>query len=474
MTLRKKILVGFILLLVLQLIVVVLAYSQMKRMGDKAIEIKENWMQSVTTLGELNGNMTDVPRLVSRIGLETDTNEMNKLADQLSQAQRATEKGMSEYETLISSTEEQDLYAEFKEKWADYSAGVPDVINLAQQNRNAEANAKIKVIVLDWNQAKAAIMKLIDLNKNGAFTASETSVSIYHSAALIMMVIGVVALVAGIVAMLIIIRDLKQLSAKISHSADTVASSSEEISASIQEIAEGNQFQATAATSVSSMIDEMSKAITVVAQSSEQASAFADKTSEMAVQGGQMMHDTIVGMNEIKEKVSTLSSISKQIEQITGVIHDIAAQTNLLSLNAAIEAARAGEHGRGFAVVADKVRILADQCGKATKEITALIEMIRENTDHTVDAVNHGDMLVVRAEETFTKIIELIRESAIKVGEIAASSEEQSAQVAEILHSAQNIASVTEQTSAGAEETTSAATELAKMAEQLNVLVLKL
>ena len=87
------------------------------------------------------------------------------------------------------------------------------------------------------------------------------------------------------------------------------------------------------------------------------------------------MHESRDTTNAAMEAV--LAS-SNQIGQIVSVIDGIAAQTGLLSLNAAIEAARAGEQGRGFAVVADEVRTLAKRSSDSASEIGGLVNETKQ------------------------------------------------------------------------------------------------
>ena len=110
-----------------------------------------------------------------------------------------------------------------------------------------------------------------------------------------------------------------------------------------------------------------------------------------------MVDQTIQGMEKIStavdaafKQIAQLGTQSEEIGKIVAVIDDIAAQTNLLALNAAIEAARAGEQGRGFAVVADEVRGLAERVTQATTEIATLIDSIQKGVNESINAVEKG------------------------------------------------------------------------------------
>ncbi|BAU29920.1 methyl-accepting chemotaxis protein [Aneurinibacillus soli] len=269
------------------------------------------------------------------------------------------------------------------------------------------------------------------------------------------------------------IAGVNQVIKEINTSAMNLAASSEQISASTQEIASGTQQQAQSTETMHEMMNQFTDAVQQVAQNAEQAAVNSEAAVTVANNGGEIIHSTIEAMRTISQRIEDLSGKSDAIGEIIEVIDDIAEQTNLLALNAAIEAARAGEAGKGFAVVADEVRKLAERSGKATKEIAALIESIQKNTADSVEAVKVGNEEAAQAGNSFAEIVEVIRQSANRVTEIAAASEQQAAQAAEVLKSVENIAAVTEETSAGTQQTSSTANELARMSEALSQLVSK-
>lgn len=94
----------------------------------------------------------------------------------------------------------------------------------------------------------------------------------------------------------------------------------------------------------------------------------------------------------------------KKTDEILGFVSDVAANSNLLGLNAAIEAARAGEQGRGFAVVADEIRKMAINSEKAVKDIKKLLQNIQDENAEMVHAIAQTAQLSERQAATTQEI----------------------------------------------------------------------
>jgi len=272
---------------------------------------------------------------------------------------------------------------------------------------------------------------------------------------------------------------------QLSGNASELVSAATEISSASEQMSKGAADQSQQVEQVSSAIEEMTATIVESSKNAGDATDASKGASDTATTGGQIVSDTIQGMQKIadvvkesSESIAKLATSADQIGEIIGVIDDIADQTNLLALNAAIEAARAGEQGRGFAVVADEVRKLAERTGKATGEITEMIKGIQNETSEAVESmqtgikeVDSGRELADRAGNSLSEIVTMSGRVMDMIQQIATASEEQSTAAEQISRNVEQVASITKETATGAEQSATAAEQLSHQAEGLKSMV---
>ncbi len=217
-----------------------------------------------------------------------------------------------------------------------------------------------------------------------------------------------------------------------------VSSAVTQILATIGNLSAQISNQSTAVTQTSAAIEEMSASLSSIARIAGEKSAATHKLKETVASGREKI-------TQSNEQIGNISKDVDSMMNIIGVINSIAAQTNLLAMNAAIEAAHAGQYGAGFAVVADEIRNLAESTGANAKMIADSLKTVVTKMGAVLNA---GD----ESRKAFENVENEVNDFVNAFTEISQSTREVSEGNKEIMNAVESLMQISSVIAGGSEE----------------------
>ncbi|MBQ6574992.1 MAG: hypothetical protein IJL90_02660, partial [Lachnospiraceae bacterium] len=232
-----------------------------------------------------------------------------------------------------------------------------------------------------------------------------------------------------------------------------------EVAQTSQSVAENAQTMAEKAADLGNDIEILNNNVQKLFDASQAIKGANDDATDCMKSVYAGANESVEAMQNIADKISETNNAIAEIGSAVQAIETIAAQTNLLSLNASIEAARAGEAGRGFAVVADEIRTLADSSAESAKEIKQIIENVIVLSNGTVeisnrvfDVINKEQSDIEMAQEKFNVLSDSVEASISEIDTIRQMTDKLDTIKVELSNTTTELGAISEELGASAEE----------------------
>lgn len=359
-----------------------------------------------------------------------------------------------------------------------------ETINLAQQGKRQAALAIVvsgegKKLMEDVREKLAEMVQV-----EGQLLAErqQSARQAANMADLVSLGGTALAIAFGSLVLLFIAREIVRPVNQVAHA---IATSSNEIAATVEQQERTATQQAASVNETTTTMDELNASAQQSAQQAETASTSAQQVLILSDQGNKAVTQTLKGMaalssrvNAVADQMVRLSEQTSQIGSISGLVSDLANQTNMLALNAAVEAVRAGEQGKGFGVVAAEIRKLADESKRSAEKINVLVTEIQSAinstvalTDESTRTAGQGTEMTEQAVEVFSHVTEAVNSMALNIQQISLNAKQQATAVQQVLQAMNSLNTAARETASGISQTRVSTHQLNDAARRLQTIV---
>ncbi|AWN15377.1 methyl-accepting chemotaxis protein [Salinisphaera sp. LB1] len=498
---RAKLAIGFGMALVFIVLLSALSVWSIRRAADNTAAIYNQNLSGIETISSLNRQVNNLRSQVSTLlTSQPDALAMKRMADHIGTIQKQVDKDWKAYDpALITSPKERKLADQAQKNLKTIEASLGDFVSSLKQADMMGATSIYGISLHKPIDTLAQqLHQLWKTQRSAAANAyADTQASAHQSqitiiaagaAVFVLALLVMLWLMAGIMRPLAAARGfvaaitegrlhdrvdnpyrdefggmidgiesmrarLYDVVSDVDNRADSVTAGANEIAAGNDELSNRTQEQAASLQQTAASMEQMTSTVKQNADNAAQANQVAQSVRTQASEGSEVASRAVASMQAIEQS-------SSQINEIVGLIDEIAFQTNLLALNASVEAARAGEQGRGFAVVATEVRSLASRSASAADDIKKLVA-------DSASKVADGAEQVTRSGKMLDEIVVSVHKVSDLVSEIAAASQEQSSGVEQVNLAVSQMDGATQQNAALVEQSAAAGRSLEEQARAL-------
>ncbi len=483
MNISKKIIGGYIVVLVLMIIAVSTGYYSINVVDknyNKLLDVDEKQIQNSGRLklfveeqkADYRGLL--VYRDDPKTYLDSLYESRELFDDALTEAQKSelSENDLESLEILKNIANLQDKFKQEQET-------IISLINAGKREEAINISNEIRPVRAELI---AEIDKYVSSNERKEAESLARIISTNSRLSLLMIVSSIIALIAGLAIGFYITRSINN---QLREAITQIFTASSEILATTTQLACNASETATSVNETTVTTEEVKQTTLLSGEKSRYVSEIAQKAAQVAQKGNNAIAQNVEAIGKIKgqtelvaQSIVKLSEQSQSIGDINTTVNDLAEQSNLLAVNAAIEAAKAGEQGKGFAVVAGEIKILAGQSKHATAQVRSILADIQKATNAAVMAIEQASKAVeagvnqaTTAGESIQDLTETIMEASQAATQAAASSQQQLVGIDQISKAMENIKQATQQNAVGTRQAEKAAQNLNELGRTLKNVV---